>query len=296
MAKKWNYNFLKTLLAGLFQLPNGYFFGVICGLIAVMPLSAQIADTFLLRTTFPGEAKFIVADKLQQIYVVSPDQRLLKYNTDGKLLFDYSNRTLGQLGWVDVTDPFNVLLFFPDYQNLIFLDRTLNVAGEMRLPINDFPNVTLVAMGRDNYVWLYDAVLFRLRKVGKEGEIIKESQDLSQLFGRDTPTPSQLVTTDQAIYLVDTLRGLFQFDLFGNFQKRFPEKNIRHLQAIGGYLFYQKGEQSFFRNEYNQEVEIKGFPKKLNLFYLLPEILVGANGKSIQVYEFKKQTKKGTDK
>lgn len=263
---------------------------------AVQSIEAQIADTFLLRNSFAGEAKLLAVDKLQQIYVVSPDQHLLKYNPDGKLLFDYSNRTLGQLGWVDVTDPFNVLLFYPDYQNLLFLDRTLNLAAEMRLPIDDFPNVTLVAMGRDNYVWLYDAVLFRLRKVGKEGQIIKESQDLSQLFGRDTPSPSQLVTTDQAIYLVDTLRGLFQFDLFGNFQKRFPEKSISHLQAIGGYLFYQKNGQSFFRNEYNQEVEIKGFPKKLSLFYLLPEILVGATGKSIQVFDFKKQTKKGTDK
>ncbi len=262
------------------------------GMMLTLSLSAQLPDTFLLRGTFPVDARFLVADKLQQIYVVDPDQHLLKYNLQGKLLFDYSNRTLGQLAWVDVTDPFNVLLFFPDYQNLLFLDRTMNLSAEIRLPLDDFPNVTLVAMGRDNYVWLYDAVLFKLRKVGKTGEIIKESQDLSQWFGRDAPLPTQLVATDQAIYLVDTLRGLFQFDLFGNFQKRFPDRNIRHLQSVGTYLFYQKGAQYFFRNDYQQEVELKGFPSKITQFYLLPEVLIGSSGdKTIKIFDLKTKGK-----
>jgi hypothetical protein len=190
------------------------------------------------------DLKTLVTDKLRQVYVVDKDNRLQKLGPDGQFQFDFSNRYLGNLQNVDATDPFNVLLFYPDYQTLVILDRTLNMSADIRLDQETHPLPTLAAMGRDNFIWLYDAVLFRLRKMDVKRQIKAESLDLNQHFTRPI-NPSHLVVNETHAYLLEPREGILVFDLFGQFQKIIPLKNLEDLQTWDQYLLYRQAGQYF---------------------------------------------------
>lgn len=247
---------------------------------------AQSADTFSLVQRFPAQVLLLTTDKLKQIYYVSPQQVLYKCTTQGLVQFEFSNRYLGTLSKVDVSDPFDILLHYADYQTLLFLDRTLNVTADVKLPADQFPLPTLVAMGRDRKVWIYDAALNSLHQMDRQGGILRSSQDLSLLLGR-TFNPNQLVCNEQAVYLVDPAQGVLQFDLFAQFQQFFPLPGIEQLQSFDQFLLYRRAGQYYLGNQFSTAQASQMIPGEATFFAGLPQWMVAADGSSIAVFEKK---------
>ena len=130
---------------------------------------------FEIKTT----AKDFTTDKLQNIYLLDAKNEIVKLTPNGTEQFRYPNTTLGEPNYLDATNPFNLLLYFPDFQNVITLDRTLNLAGELNLQQLGFFRVNALGMAGDGNLWVYDEVDFRLKKIGQDGQIILQSSDLS---------------------------------------------------------------------------------------------------------------------
>ncbi len=229
------------------------------------------------------DLKTLATDKLRQVYVVDNDNHLQKLGTEGQFLFDFSNRYLGNLQTVDATDPFNVLLFYPDYQTLVILDRTLNMSADIRLDQETHPLPTLAAMGRDNFIWLYDAVMFRLRKMDVNRQIKAESLDLNQHFTRPI-NPSHLVVNETHAYLLEPREGILVFDLFGQFQKIIPLKSLEDLQSWDQYLLYRQAGQYFLLNPNGEKAPFSatGNPELLRG---KPGFVVSWDGRALAVFE-----------
>ncbi len=49
-----------------------------------------------------------------------------------------------------------------------------------------------------------------------------------------------MVSHQQQIYLNDSTRGIFVFDVYGKYKKRIPIKGLSHFQLQGSYLVYFK--------------------------------------------------------
>lgn len=275
MEKTWTYNFLKTLRAGCLVVST-----TLLGQIAL----AQAVDSFTLKYSFDAQVQVLNTDKLKQIYYVSPRQVLYKCNEQGKVLFEFSNRYLGILSKVDVSDPFDILLFYPDYQTILFLDRTLNMTADVRLKAEQFPLPALVAVGRDRQVWIYDAALNTLNRMDRQGNIKSSSQDLSLLLGRRF-TPNQLVCNERGIYLVDPEQGVLLFDLFAQFQSFLPLPGVEQLQTFDQYLLYRRAGEYFLGESIGQAQLMPGLPAQLQLFTGLPNWIIGWDGKKMLLFQ-----------
>lgn len=275
MEKTWTYNFLKTLRAGCLVVSTA-----LLGQIAL----AQAVDSFTLKYSFDAQVQVLNTDKLKQIYYVSPRQVLYKCNEQGKVLFEFSNRYLGILSKVDVSDPFDILLFYPDYQTILFLDRTLNMTADVRLKAEQFPLPALVAVGRDRQVWIYDAALNTLNRMDRQGNIKSSSQDLSLLLGRRF-TPNQLVCNERGIYLVDPEQGVLLFDLFAQFQSFLPLPGVEQLQTFDQYLLYRRAGEYFLGESIGQAQLMPGLPAQLQLFTGLPNWIIGWDGKKMLLFQ-----------
>lgn len=275
MEKTWTYNFLKTLRAGCLVVSTA-----LLGQIAL----AQAVDSFTLKYSFDAQVQVLNTDKLKQIYYVSPRQVLYKCNEQGKVLFEFSNRYLGTLSKVDVSDPFDILLFYPDYQTILFLDRTLNMTADVRLKAEQFPLPALVAVGRDRQVWIYDAALNTLNRMDRQGNIKSSSQDLSLLLGRRF-IPNQLVCNERGIYLVDPEQGVLIFDLFAQFQSFLPLPGVEQLQTFDQYLLYRRAGEYYLGESIGQAQLMPGLPAQLQLFTGLPNWIIGWDGKKMLLFQ-----------
>src|SRR5690606_16861793 len=112
----------------------------------------------------------------------------------------FNNNKLGNLQHIDATDPFNVLLYYPDYFTVLTLDRTMNITSEYDLTNLNLIEVEAIGMSNDNNVWLYDEVTFKLRKVDRNGQVLLESVELNLLL-QYTPHPNFILERENKVYL-----------------------------------------------------------------------------------------------
>ena len=278
MAKIWKFSFLKTPKERSLALnPTLFFF---CFIFLDKLALAQNVDSIPLAFSFEAQVQVLGSDKLKQIYFVSPRQVLYKCNEQGKVLFEFSNRYLGTLSKIDVSDPFDILLYYPDYQTLLFLDRTLNVTADIRLKAEQFPLPALVALSRDRQVWIYDAGLNTINRMDRQGNIKSSSQDLSLLLGRRF-SPNQLVCNERGVYLVDPEQGVLSFDLFAQFQAFLPLVGIEQLQTFDQYLLYRHQGAYYVGETIGSAQPLQGIPSDLLLFTGLPNWIVAWDGTKI---------------
>ena len=185
-----------------------------------------------------GQAsKYVITDKLGQVYIVNTADELVKYNAQGQQQFIYFDRTLGEISYIDATNPFQVLVFFEDFQTVVWLDRTLNPMSTIHLSDFGFFQLNTIAVASDNRLWIYDNTTFQIKKIDNQGEVIVESMELNNLT--TNLNPNFIIEKNNRIYLNNPITGIYVFDIFGQYIETIPILNLTTFQIIDGQLWYQ---------------------------------------------------------
>ncbi len=208
----------------------------------ITPTEPRDSSAYDLVKEIEVEARLITTDKLQQLYVVTQKNDVIKFSPEGKELFRFTNNTLGELTHIDVTNPFSVLLYYPDYLTVYTLDRTLNKTGEFNFLDLNLTSVEAVGMSNDNNVWLYDEVLYKIKKVNRSGEVLRESENLTTQFGLEIQ-PDFILERENILYVNDPTVGVVVFDIYGQYIKTIDLKNLTSFQIIDNQLIYQDQDQ-----------------------------------------------------
>ena len=253
----------------------------------LLPIFLQ-AQEYQLHQEIETTARYFATDKLQNIYLVLPQNEVVKYNKAGQEIFRYNNNRLGELTHIDANNPFKIGLFYGEFGNLISLDRTMTPTGELRLFDFNLIQVDAVALAADNNIWLYDKLDFQLKKINQNGEILFESGDLSLTINQSLQ-PNFLIEREQQIYLNDPNIGILVFDVFGQFEKTLEFKGLREFQILDGQLlFFQNGELTAFNLQSLLSQSIKlpdGIGAKALVMVQKNRLYILENG-YLKVYEF----------
>jgi len=196
-----------------------------------------------------GDYRFIAYDKLDHLYLVTSANEVLQFK-DNTLLFRYSNRRLGDVTKIDVSNPQKILVYYGEFYQVVFLDNTLSEIKRLDLEALGYWDVQGIALSRDNQIWFYDPVNVRLRKINTNGDIQLSSNELYDYGFSDTFVPDVLVANGN-IYVYDN-QGLKVFDEFGVWQKNIPLDN-QGLQGSQRFLIYKDGNKLY---SYMTEVEM----------------------------------------
>jgi len=214
-------------------------FQVVLLLFLSFPLSAQTSDTttYQILKTFPLQAAFITMDALQQWYIATETGQLFKYDKRGQLLFEYSNDRLGRIGMIDATNPFNVLVYYPDLATVILLDRTLSEIKEINLLALAIFEPQAIALANDNNIWVYDPIAAQLKKIDRTGIVLFQSKNLTQAIGISI-RPTFMIERNNQLFLSDPQQGIFIFDAFGQLQQQLPILEVEQFQLLNLQLLY----------------------------------------------------------
>lgn len=194
------------------------------------------------------EARLLATDKLQNIYIATTENELIKYDAKGNEQYRYSNFDLGEISHIDASNPFNILLYYEEYQSIEILDRTLTKTAEFDLFKSDAPNVKAVAMSNDQYIWIYDELNFKLKKLDTAGNIIFESANLSVIFESDY-IPTFVAELGENIYLSAPNKSVYVFDVFGNYINNEPFSiPTAKLQLLQNVYVYKNKNVFFIHN------------------------------------------------
>ncbi len=194
-------------------------------------------NDFALYKSIKTKANFITVDKLGNIYLVNNDQ-ILKYDNNVNFLMSYSNKDLGKITYVDVSDPLKILVFYKDFGQIVFLDNTLSIKGDvLLLEMYELEQSTLACSSYENAFWVYEPNMYKLTRVDKNFQIRQQSGNITQLIGEEI-SPNYLTESNNFIYLNDPKIGILVFDKYGTYSKTIPFKGLTSFQITGNRLFY----------------------------------------------------------
>jgi len=187
-------------------------------------------------------APVFTTDNLRNVYLITGDNDVSKFNPDGEKIFTYSEKKYGKLAFIDASNPLKVLLFFPEFSVIVAVDNTLSVTGTYDLKSINIPWVSAIGLAIDNNIWIYDEQDFRLKKIDETLNLIHQSEDLSNYLNISL-NPNFLMERNNWLYLNDPSHGIFVFDIYGSYYKTIPLKKLKNFQILGDQLIYKQDEQ-----------------------------------------------------
>ncbi len=110
----------------------------------------------------------IYTDKFDNLYITIQN-KLLKYNTNGKLINSYSNKSGEYISRLDIKNPFKLILIFEQQNKLLFLDNNLSeISNELYLDeFEIFGEFSIISAAIGGY-WIFDKVNSQLIKLAPD--------------------------------------------------------------------------------------------------------------------------------
>ncbi|MCB9185111.1 MAG: hypothetical protein H6601_00020 [Flavobacteriales bacterium] len=246
------------------------------------------AQELKLEKTIAGEFDFLTTDHIGRMYVARGHELFL-YSKEGDLMYQYSDLSRGQITHLDTRNPLKLLLFYPGYSQIAFLDNTLSLTRDIvQLSQLQLELAQLACTSFDNGFWVYDPVSFRLIRFDQGLNITNEVANINQLVGADL-NPNQMLEEDSWLYMNDPDHGVFVFDSFGTFTKLIPIPGAERINVRSNGVFLEMKDRliKYDPLSFNQteiELPIKDFKmvriEKQKLFLLTDA--------GVQIYTFSK--------
>ena len=177
-------------------------------------------------------------DKLGNFYFYK-EQEIIKLSPKGDTLFQNSNKTSGNIHFIDVQNPLSILVFYKNQSLVSVLDNTLSEkSNSVDLSQFDLYQVELVSSSIDNdHIWIYNQENTTLLKLNRNLGTTQEIGNLHNLLDIDI-TPNFMVETNDNLYLNNPETGILVFDKFGTYYKTIPVKGLEKFQIKNNKIYF----------------------------------------------------------
>ncbi len=219
-------------------------------------ISLVLGSSFILQTdksfkTIVFKQKYcnVQIDDFGNAYIISK-MEILKYNAAGELIKSFSTKRYGSIDFVDVTNPLKILVYYKDFQQILFLDNQLTASSNMiSLEVLGLEQTSLVCTSANNSFWLYDKQNNSLQRFGEKSQQLVKIDNLKRVLDIDIK-PNFMKEKSNYLYLNCPNEGILVFDIYGSFLKTIPIKNISEFDIQNNNVFYF---QNKTLNEYSSQ-------------------------------------------
>lgn len=227
-----------------------------CALLLSLSLLPLLSFQEIVQVNIEAKCDFFSTDKLGNAYLIAGDG-LKMFNSKGKLIYQYSDKNLGNIGSLDANNALKLVLFYRDLSMIAILDNTLSVQGKaFSLSEKGFDQVTLACRSQRENLWLYDQENMELLQTDMNLNILARSGNLAQILAK-TVNPTYITEQNNRLYMANPQSGIFVFDNFGTYLKTIPIK-VDRFQVTGDLLLYElDGKQKKYDMIRFTEEEIK---------------------------------------
>jgi hypothetical protein len=185
----------------------------------------------------PGKYSFMDVDVLDNIYLITVDNQLVKINSNGDSVASFNDvKKYGNPTFINVSNPLKILVYYQNFSTVVVLDRLLTLRNSINFRKMGIFSVKALATSYDNNIWIFDEQDMKLKKIDDDGKTLTETTDWRQLFD-PVPSPSQIIDADNFVYLYDENKGFAIFDYYGTLKGNLPFLHWKNI-AISRNVIY----------------------------------------------------------
>lgn len=212
---------------------------ILIGVLAIMLLGSLKPADYTLLKSIEVKGKYFVTDNLGNSFILSKSNDIDKYDRDGKHIQTQNFKILGSITTMDASNPFELYLFYQAQNKLVFLDNMLSRRGDLDFNQGNFVQLTAAARSYDNGAWIFDLDDLQLKRIDKEFKVLAKSGNVRAFTDVDL-SPNFILDYKNSVYLNDPEVGILVFDIFANYSKTLPIKDLTNFQVIDKDLYYFK--------------------------------------------------------
>lgn len=180
---------------------------------------------------------YCTTDNLNNTYIINGEE-IIKYNSKGKLMMKYSNKRFGNITTTDATNALKILLYYKDFQQLVFLDNQLSQNGEaISLEMLGYEQTDLACSSFNNSFWIYNKQNNELIRFNENSQPIAKTGNLKQILQADIK-PNFMIEHNSYLFINNPENGIYVFDMYGTFNKIISIKHLTSFQVSNNVLFY----------------------------------------------------------
>lgn len=249
----------------------------------VLNLNAQI--NFELAGRLDMECDQFAADPLGNIYIIN-GQNIQKYNSYLQKIADYSNPFLGKISFIDVTDPFRILLYYREFNQAVWLD---NYFQEIRSPVllDDLgiEQTVLLCSSSLSGFWVFNQLNNLLQYFDMNLNKVHESISLNPIIGEMRPVA--MTEKNRMVYLNFPGTGILTFDQFGTYSRTLPVFPDNNFQVTDNSIYHlQQGSYKRFNlKAFSEEIITLPDTTGLQTVLIQPEYLYISKKEGVFVYK-----------
>lgn len=198
-------------------------------------------------------------DNLGNVYV-SNGPRLVRFNKEGQLTGEFRAVHPGHISFIDASNPLHVLVFYKDYNQVVFLDKNLTEKGSpLSLGHLGIENAELVCSSVKGGIWLLDWMNRSLNYYSHEFKLLHQTSLHGNLIsGKDMPVRMSEFEGSLFVSFPDT--GILAFDRTGAYITTFPIKGIFDFQKRNGNLVFVNENEIYLYSDETFEKNKPGIP------------------------------------
>lgn len=202
------------------------------------------SDSIKIKTS----GNFFTTDAFKNIYTIDNEKitRLEVEKNYSKSIY-YSHDYFGKISSIDVSNPFKILVYYKEYNQIVFLDKNLSEIGNIDLSEVEIEFSGAACFSKNKNVWIFDNESNRIIHLNKYLKKNLKTPPLNTLIENEIEI-TQL--TEGNIGLVALVKdfGLLFFDEFGSYLRSLPLKNITNFQLIKDKIVIKTTDSLFSYN------------------------------------------------
>ena len=182
--------------------------------------------------------RVLEVDHLGNSYTIDGNE-LKKFSFDQELVSNYSDPLLGEISSIDVSNPLRLLLFYKEFNQILYLDHTLSpISDPVDLYTYSDNDTQLCCDASSGGFWIFNKDDNQVFQISKQGEVINKSSLLSSFLKNGFP--SKMTEYQEKLYFLLPAKGLLILNKFGRFLQQIPIKGITDFSFNNQDLLYLK--------------------------------------------------------
>ena len=194
---------------------------------------------------------FTQTDKFNNVWVIDGTD-LICFDKSLKKVGSYANLMLGNPSTIDVSDPFKVVLFYPQTKSLVLLNNKLAVIGNpISLSDEGIGDAIMACRSGKRGFWIFDRskgeIIHFDSNVEQTGEKIVLDVSYSDLV------PLYMQEINGVLHVAFKNKGIFRFDSFGGTLAEIPVNIDSPFLLNVKEVIYQSNGTTFSYNTENYQ-------------------------------------------
>lgn len=209
-------------------------------------LAAFAGDYYLIKQ-IPVKVTAYTTDHFGNSYLINTHGTIFKYDSMGNVMATFSQKDYGIPQSIDASDPFKILIFYPNFGAVRMLDNKLTLESTIDLKSIGIqqPILACNTINQTGF-WIYDESDFSIKKINNQLKVELTCLPLNKVF-RDMHF-NFLFESENWIMINNPNIGVIVYDKTGDYFHTIEIKDQSSFQAQYDQLFFVRNDSILMCN------------------------------------------------